>query len=69
MDDPVFNENITCASLEKERHLTMKQIKALVEMNFKAQGPDKELYKVIPFYDVVKHLLNEHDDNNVIGRS
>ncbi|KAF0309198.1 Peroxisomal acyl-coenzyme A oxidase 3 [Amphibalanus amphitrite] len=45
MDHPVFHESVDGASLEEERRLVMRQIKALVEMEFSEKGVDKELYK------------------------
>ena len=46
MKEPVFHESIDGASLEEERQLTMRQIKALVDMKFSEKGMNKELYKV-----------------------
>ena len=46
IEEPVFHENSDGATLEEERHLTMKQIKALVKMGFRATDPDIAPYKV-----------------------
>ena len=46
MAEPVFHESADGGSLEEQRHLTMRQIKALVEMEFCEKGMNKELYKV-----------------------